>query len=164
MTDIEELSLVTGLSQGCTAAVFASFAGGLGQDYSNETTGCFDRKLVGRFVELSGWLPFNKQLEDIFQSSFSSADVLDRDAVNPSAQSATPDSDDIESAELQAINHIRDIIIDLPLLPAFATADSPGAVFLGHGSADERVSENLGQSLADFLQKELDMDVTWKVI
>ncbi|EER37202.1 conserved hypothetical protein [Histoplasma capsulatum H143] len=71
------------------------------------------------------------------------------------------DNDDSKSAELQAINHIRDIL-DPSMLPALATHNFQSPVFLGYGSADEKVSVNLGQSMVDFLQKRLDMDVTWK--
>ncbi|KKZ64442.1 hypothetical protein EMCG_09577 [[Emmonsia] crescens] len=155
--------ILGGLSQGCAAGVFTFLAGGLGEDYSNEMG---NRRLVGGFVGMSGWLPLNRQLEDIFQSS--SGDVLDEDDFNPFAQSPPPgpndgpDNDDGESAELQAINHIRDIL-DLPMLPALATHNFQSPVFLGHGSADEKVSVNLGQSMVDFLKKRLDMDVTWKV-
>ncbi|KAK2745909.1 hypothetical protein FQN57_003522 [Myotisia sp. PD_48] len=152
--------ILGGLSQGCAAGVFSFLAGGLGEDYSNETE-CCERRLLGGFVGMSGWLPFNRQLDDIFQSP-------DEDAFDPFAQSTTPgpddgaDNDAGESAELQAINHIRDIL-DLPMLPALATYSFQIPVFLGHGSADEKVSVNLGQSMVDFLHKRLDMDVTWKV-
>ncbi|OAX77629.1 hypothetical protein ACJ72_08070 [Emergomyces africanus] len=156
--------ILGGLSQGCAAGIFTFLAGGLGEDNSNEME-FRDRKLVGGFVGMSGWLPFNKQLEDIFQSS---RDAVDEDTYNPFAQSPPPSTDDGsvnddgESTELQAINHIRDIL-DLPMLPSLPTHNFQSPVFLGHGSADEKVSVNLGQSMVDFLQKRLDMDVTWKV-
>ncbi|PGH05802.1 hypothetical protein GX51_02775 [Blastomyces parvus] len=159
--------ILGGLSQGCAAGVFAFLAGGLGEDYGDNETEPYNGGLVGGFVGMSGWLPFNRQLEDICKSP--SSDVLDEDAFNPFAQSpplghddGSDNNGDSESAELQAINHIRDIL-DLPVVPALATHSFQSPVFLGHGSTDEKVSVNLGQSMVDFLQKRLDMDVTWKV-
>ncbi|PGH11637.1 hypothetical protein AJ79_04777 [Helicocarpus griseus UAMH5409] len=89
-----------------------------------------------------------------------------------------------ESAELRAINHIRDIL-DLPMLrPSFpptalttsvtdavsgigtelvAAKHLQTRVFLGHGSADEKVSVTLGRAMADFLKQRLNMDATWRV-
>ncbi|PGH34316.1 hypothetical protein GX50_02899 [[Emmonsia] crescens] len=108
---------------------------------------------------MSGYLPFNRQIEDIFP--LSSRDVLDEDTFNPFAQSPPLGPDDSESAQLQPINHIRDIL-NLPMLPVSATHHFQSPVFLGHGSADEKVSVNLVQCMIDFLQKRLDMNVTGK--
>ncbi|PGH09065.1 hypothetical protein GX51_00818 [Blastomyces parvus] len=108
------------------------------------------------------WLPLSRQLEQI---SPRSGDVSDQDpfAQSPQEIDEISDNEDKGSAELQAINHICDIL-DIPMLPA-----APGArhcyspVFLGPGSMEEKVSVKPSQSMIDFLGNRFDVDATWRV-
>ncbi|KAL1965781.1 hypothetical protein VTN77DRAFT_5102 [Rasamsonia byssochlamydoides] len=94
--------------------------------------------------------------------------------------------DDV-SPTIQALNHIRDILDLLSLslrndehnseewspLPRPSTSTSTTnfssysylrqtPVFLGHGSADPKVSVRLGERMASLLSDKLHMDVTWR--
>lgn len=82
---------------------------------------------------------------------------------------------------MDAINFIRDIL-DLPPFPTPASDNNDAAlenedslqaatanyaalqtpVFLGHGSADPKVSVRLGEKMTRLLADRLEMDVTWK--
>ena len=149
--------IIGGLSQGCAMGIFTFLAG----------VGDGGRKLGG-FVGMSGWLPMRRQLEDFFHplslndednSGIDKFDIFGRNSNNESGDELPP---------LEAINHIREIL-DLPPLPPISSDAKPPAdylqspVFLGHGSADEKVSIKLGEEMADFLTGKLQMDVTWKV-
>ncbi|KLJ06197.1 hypothetical protein EMPG_10378 [Blastomyces silverae] len=153
--------ILGGLSQGCAAGIF-TFLAGLFGEYDGSGAELSERKLVGGFVGMSGWLPLNGQLEEIFQ--FPSGNDSDQDpfARSPQETDEGSDNEDNDCAELQAINHIRDIL-DLPALPAPGAQHCQSPVFLGHGSMDEKVPVKLGRSMVDFLRNRLDVDVTWKV-
>lgn len=139
--------ILGGLSQGCATGIFTFLAG---QDDKM-------RKLGG-FAGMSGWLPLNGQLEQIFESAGLSLEDDDP---------FSKDGEEDPSPRLQAISHIRDILDlhPLPTTPApsdMGTAHLQAPVFLGHGSEDEKVSVKLGENIVGFLER-LEMDVTWKV-
>ncbi|RJE18192.1 Phospholipase/Carboxylesterase [Aspergillus sclerotialis] len=145
--------ILGGLSQGCAMGIFLFLAGGLDGDMG--------KRRLGGFVGMSGWLPFNKDLDEIFQASSS----VDGD--DPFAHGSAKGVD--EPPELQAVNHVRDIL-DLSPLPATISSGQQNLashlqspIFLGHGSADDRVSIRLGEQMAHFLSESLKLDVTWKV-
>lgn len=64
---------------------------------------------------------------------------------------------------MDTISHVRDILdLDpVSISGTFPTLQTP--VFLGHGSADPKVSVHLGERMVELLSKRLKMDVTWKV-
>lgn len=70
-------------------------------------------------------------------------------------------SDNEVPRPIQALNHIRDILDLAPLDELQYHGQTP--IFLGHGSADPKVSVALGQKMARLLSEGLEMDVTWKV-
>ncbi|RAO69397.1 uncharacterized protein BHQ10_005409 [Talaromyces amestolkiae] len=204
-----------GLSQGCAAGIFTLLGGGIGES-GNER--------LGAFFGMSGWLPFERQLnsmtndkegeeedaeeendqnhkesvsdeEDESDDSESSDDDEDEEDDNHSesetdivvsfgdaesdAFSANIEDElaafdpfqseaheDFERAPrsgiVDTINHVRDLldltsISSTESLPALKTP-----VFLGHGSADPKVSVHLGEKMARLLSKKLKMNVTWK--
>ncbi|RMJ22385.1 Phospholipase/Carboxylesterase [Aspergillus sp. HF37] len=149
--------ILGGLSQGCAMGMFAFLAGvshGGGK--------------LGGFVGMSGWLPLRRQLEEFFQPlSLDDEDGSGIDEFDVFGRSSNSESGD-EHPPLEAINHIRDILDLPPLSPTSSDGKPPAGhlqspVFLGHGSADEKISIKLGEEMADFLAGKLQMDVTWKV-
>lgn len=152
--------ILGGLSQGCAMGMFTFLAG--------DASG---RRRLGGFLGMSGWLPLNRQLEAFFQSSPSFYD--DAGAATADSDLFAHGSDDeggYESPQLQAINHIRGIADLSSLSPTPSTSGSPptdylqSPVFLGHGSADDKVSVKLGENMAGFLTERLHVHVTWKVL
>lgn len=78
------------------------------------------------------------------------------------------DGDDVP-AHIQAVYHIRDIL-GMPTFKCDADESEDALrvshletpVFLGHGSADPKVSVDLGRRMASILSDGFGMDVTWK--
>lgn len=169
--DVFRRIIVGGLSQGCAASVFALLGGGFG--FGGNLKDANGPGPLGAFVGMSGWLPFHAQLRDIARST-SSLGSENGDDFDPFSTSADDGQDEAsehgpESPLVTAINHVRDIL-DLPPLrsPDILSEEKPAVdhlripVFLGHGSADPKVSVQLGEKMADFLSAGLSMDVTWK--
>ncbi|KAF7122111.1 hypothetical protein CNMCM5793_000066 [Aspergillus hiratsukae] len=78
------------------------------------------------------------------------------------------DGDDVP-AHIQAVNHIRDILGMPPFQSEVDGSENAlrvpyleTPVFLGHGSADPKVSVDLGRRMASILSDGFGMDVTWK--
>ncbi|KAH8702000.1 Alpha/Beta hydrolase protein [Talaromyces proteolyticus] len=228
--------ILGGLSQGCTASIFALLGGHFGES-GNES--------LAAFFGMSGWLPFEKQLNNMFYTVAMEAknegeDSNDDDEsdlltgymqqldMEPSEEGESSDEYEEEDEEertlyddtdnddktdvalrgvesdhttfttedqvsffpfqsifqedtpssdiMDTINYIRDIL-DLPQISIAASdqGNRDGSkdtatcshslrtpVFLGHGSADPKVSVRLGEKMAKFLSNKLKMDVTWK--
>ncbi|GAM37826.1 acyl-protein thioesterase [Talaromyces pinophilus] len=199
--------ILGGLSQGCAAGIFTLLGGGFGES-GNER--------LGAFIGMSGWLPFEKQLNDMTddeeekdekeeddqddeesesddsESSDEDEDEEDDDGSDSEAridvslsdaasnavssgievnfaafdpfQSETQEDSgrDSHSNIMDVINHVRDILDleSVSISGTFSALQTP--VFLGHGSADPKVSVHLGERMAELLSKKLKMDVTWK--
>ncbi|EED20286.1 acyl-protein thioesterase 1,2, putative [Talaromyces stipitatus ATCC 10500] len=206
--------IIGGLSQGCAAAIFTLLGGGFGES-GNERPGAF--------FGMSGWLPFEKQLNSMMNVQGMSSDRVheteEEDEEEDDSESSDDDDDRSESdvginvsfndtasdnfasdAEVNlasfdpfqrdpqdnpenniadALNSVRDIL-DLPPVviglsapddddnetthevttEAFPILQTP--IFLGHGSADSKVSVRLGEKMAELLSKKMKIDVTWK--
>ncbi|KAB8220933.1 Alpha/Beta hydrolase protein [Aspergillus novoparasiticus] len=139
--------IIGGLSQGCATSIFC-LLGGFPED---------DKvRQVGGFIGMSGWLPFEREISGVLNSGERESDSEEDD----------PFSNDDENGEdipghVQAINHVRDIL-NLPSLEQSSCSYLGTPVFLGHGSADPKVSVELGQRMASILSDGFGMDVTWK--
>ncbi|KAK2734876.1 hypothetical protein FQN57_001439 [Myotisia sp. PD_48] len=153
-----------GLSQGCAASAFTLLGGGFGSDGNQK---------LGGYIGLSGWLPFERQLNDL-----SKPNALDNGDDPFSSSERTDDAVGL----FDALNHIRDIL-DLPLLtpeqsgssnlePILPSSAPPekystpdylrSPAFIAHGAKDEKVIIHLGEKLTKFLCSTMQMDVTWK--
>lgn len=156
--------IVGGLSQGCAASMFCLLGG------FPPTTEERESKRLGAFIGMSGWLPLEEETsgilkinEDDEQKSETEAGEHEDDD-DPFASDADDGGDDIP-VQAQAVNHIRDVL-DLPPIPSGTPTELDGVlhvpVFLGHGSADPKVSVSLGQRMALILSSGFGMDVTWR--
>lgn len=202
--------ILGGLSQGCAAGIFTLLGGGFGES-GNERPGAF--------FGMSGWLPFERQLNDITNDEEEEEDDDeeeeddwdDEESESDDSESSDEDEDegddhrsdseakidvslsdaesdavssDIEvnfaafdpfqsesqedsgrdsrSNIMDVINHVRDILDleSVSISGTFPALQTP--VFLGHGSADPKVSVHLGERMAELLSEKLKMDVTWK--
>ena len=139
-----------GLSQGCATALYALLT--FEPPESNSSTSSCP---IGAVVGMSGWLPFRNHVDEIFCETGESSeddDPFDRgdDLESPSAN----------SKEIQALNLLRDNI-NLCSLSSIQPVVLQTPVFLGHGTADEKVNVQLGEKAAATLRY-LGMNVTWK--
>ncbi|PLB51485.1 alpha/beta-hydrolase [Aspergillus steynii IBT 23096] len=146
--DVYSRIVIGGLSQGCAASIFGLLGGFSGR--------------LGGFVGMSGWLPFESEIVESWN-----LDVED-DGQDDNDPFAHDDEDDGEiPAFIRALNHVRDVL-DLPPLQHEGGTSLEDVVhlqtpiFLGHGSADPKVSVNLGHRMGCVLSDYFGMDVTWK--
>ncbi|KAE8312515.1 Alpha/Beta hydrolase protein [Aspergillus transmontanensis] len=139
--------IIGGLSQGCATSVFCLLGGFLEDGKIRQ---------LGGFIGMSGWLPFEREISRLLESGEGKSGTDDDD---PFSQN-DDDSEDIPG-NVQAINHVRDIL-NLPALQNSSLTYLDTPVFLGHGSADPKVSVELGQRMASILSDGFGMDVTWK--
>ena len=139
-----------GLSQGCATALYALLTFEPPQSISSTST-C----PIGAIMGMSGWMPFRNHVDEILCETKGSSDEDDPfDRV-----------DDLESLSanakaIQALNVLRENI-DLCSLSTLQPLALQTPVFLGHGTADDKVNVQLGEEAAATL-RELGMDVTWK--
>lgn len=138
--------IIGGLSQGCATSVFC-LLGGFPED---------DKiRQLGGFIGMSGWLPFERDISRLLESGEDESETED----DPFSRD-DEDGEDIPG-NIQAINHVRDVL-NLPALQNSSLSYLNTPVFLGHGSADPKVSVELGRRMASILSDEFGMDVTWK--
>ncbi|CAH0043728.1 unnamed protein product [Clonostachys solani] len=109
---------------------------------------------LGGFIGMSGWLPYSKDLRE----------VLKNDAENnPFGEDPFDVPDGRKSEEQEPIHKAVDFIRDL--LGGDRQALSRNAlatpVFLGHGTADEKVAPELGESACSTL-REIGFKVLWR--
>ncbi|PKY04389.1 putative phospholipase/carboxylesterase [Aspergillus campestris IBT 28561] len=161
--------VIGGLSQGCAASVFCVLGGSPGQDSGQ-------RRRLGGFVGMSGWLPFEREITGLL--GLDDEDEGENEDDDPFSRNDEEDED--IPAPIQALNHVRDIL-DLPSLRHEGESGFEGVVqkgdsescgppkphlqtpvFLGHGFADPKVSVDLGERMASVLSHGFGMDVTWK--
>lgn len=159
--------IVGGLSQGCAASIFCLLGGFPLTSEEGES------KRLGAFIGMSGWLPLEEEISGILkiserdeQKSEGEAGEYDDDEEDddPFASDTGGEDGDIP-VQAQAVNHIRDVL-DLPPIQSDthtgldSVLDVP--VFLGHGSAEPKVSVSLGQRMALVLSSGFGMGVTWR--
>lgn len=117
---------------------------------------CLDHPLGG-FIGMSGWLPFQRDLEEIMNSH----ELTNEAEEDPFEQYERTDADASHVPILEALtfahdNLSREVGSYKDLVSPLSTP-----VFIGHGDADEKVGIQLGIDLCRTL-KLLDMDVSWK--
>lgn len=116
---------------------------------------------------MSGWLPFEEEIATFFdkgkQGEFESE--VEEDDKDPFAHDT--DGSDVPT-HIQAVNNIRDILNLSPFQSVDDDLENALHVylktpaFLGHGSADPKVSVDLGRRMASILSDRFGMNVTWK--
>ena len=133
---------------------------------------------LGGFIGMSGWLPF---AQDIALEAEPSLQSDDEEQNDPFSRLVTATSEDvaeildvdesIPARQLRAANFVRDLIDLGPLQQPLEGHEKEKPTskaqlyntpyFLGHGTADEKVSIRLGVQSRDTLIQ-LGQDVTWK--
>ncbi len=118
-----------GLSQGCAMSLSVL----LSLDYC-----------IGGFVGISGYLPFQDDFDEAVEAA-----VVDED--DPFSRSVNRGYED---PAVQATIFAKDLL-GLPLLekPGRESTAHSTPIFLGHGSADEKVPCSLGEAMATTLEK-----------
>ncbi|KAE8357953.1 Alpha/Beta hydrolase protein [Aspergillus caelatus] len=139
--------IIGGLSQGCATSI-SCLLGGFPEDDK--------MKPLGGFIGMSGWLPFEQEISGLLGFDGSESDLEDDDPFSHDDE----DGEDVPG-HIHAINHIRDAL-NMPALQQSSLSYLNTPFFLGHGSADPKVSVNLGQRMASILSDGFGMDVTWK--
>ncbi|ODM17959.1 hypothetical protein SI65_06747 [Aspergillus cristatus] len=150
--------VIGGLSQGCAASVFCLLGG----------FPSAEKKPLGGAVGMSGWLPFEREIAGLLKIDEGDQGESESEEDDDDPFAHDTDGDDVPT-HIQAVNHIRDI---LGMSPLQSDANDPEdrvpasylktPVFLGHGSADPKVSVDLGRQIASILSDRLGMDVMWK--
>lgn len=103
---------------------------------------------VGGFIGISGWLPYRNDIDDALGDNASEDDIFEEE--NPFDTSSCTTTDDQEPI-FKVVDFVRDLLggdNQSPSQNAFATP-----VFLGHGSADEKIAIELGENARSTLQR-----------
>ena len=103
---------------------------------------------VGGFVGMSGWLPYRNDIHEALGDNASEDNICE--AENPfdtSNGAKTEDQDPI----FKAVDVVRDLLGGDNQSPSQNALATP--VFLGHGSADEKIMIALGENARDTLRK-----------
>jgi predicted esterase len=134
-----ERIILGGLSHGC--AMGLAFM--LGLDFA-----------LGGFVGMSGWLPFQRDLHDILNSSLpdEAEDIFDRTEAGEGSRDATVDALLFQREILSTERNDTDKIKNCLSTP----------VFIGHGEVDEKVKVSLGEGIVSTLRS-MGVDVTWRL-
>jgi hypothetical protein len=142
--------------------------------------GTAPRQSVGGFIGMSGWLPFARDIVCAAEPTRQNDNEEDNDpfiradAGGGGAEDRTEmlDADEsVPARQLRAANFVRDLVDLEPLQRALEGRETENQTsnahlydtpcFLGHGTADEKVSVRLGAQSRDTLVQ-LGLDVTWK--
>ena len=161
--------IIGGLSQGCAMAliVLLSFAGSGAASDEGKCTGKPGKEFLGGFIGMSGWLPFAQDIASAALPTFQGGDEGNDDPFGepPVSQDLAERFDVDESMlarQLRVANFVRDIVDLAPLEGQTSqTRLHHTPCFLGHGTADEKVSFHLGEESRDTL-RQLGLNVTWK--
>lgn len=112
---------------------------------------CLERPLGG-FIGISGWLPYQKDLQEIMQEKDDVTDDIFGSDEDPVEQSPS----------LKVVEFVREFLaVEINDVSLTNTSLST-PVFVGHGEADEKIKYILGQDISRTL-KLLGMNVTWKL-
>ena len=143
--------VLVGLSQGCATALFTLLTYTIPNPEGKRPP-----PALGAVVGMSGWLPFEKRVNELFSAiqsdkersaSFSTATSGPGEKVQP--------SDTVIS-----IKALSTICTLCGLDPLTTSSLPPTPIFLGHGTSDELVSVRLGEKARDTLQV-LGFEVEW---
>jgi predicted esterase len=113
---------------------------------------------VGRFIGMSGWLPFRHEIDPILgldedgnaideHGGGQDDDIFGTSPDEPFATSPNSSSEEQQKPVVKALAHIRELL-------AFDSAESPcmdksaltTPIFLGHGESDEKIKHSFGVS------------------
>ncbi|KAL9634318.1 MAG: hypothetical protein Q9204_003045 [Flavoplaca sp. TL-2023a] len=134
-----------GLSQGCAAALIALLM--------------WDGEPIVAAFGMCGWLPFRKQMEDIFvDASESGAENASGDADDLFETGDEVDGDD-HDAPNQAVAFLKEEVAMSAEGCSMVVRQIP--LFLGHGTEDEKVPIELGREAASCLER-LGVRVNWR--
>lgn len=170
--------IIGGLSQGCAMAlvVLLSFAGSGAASDEGICAGKPGEDVLGGFIGMSGWLPFAQDIASAALSTLQDYDEGNDDPFSePRVSQELADAFEVDESllarQLRAANFVRDIVDLAPLQQALDGQGNESQTsnarlyhmpcFLGHGTADEKVSFRLGEESRDTLQQ-LGLNVTWK--
>lgn len=112
---------------------------------------CLEHPLGG-FIGMSGWLPYQKDLEEIMQVKDDIGDDIFGSDEEPVEQSPI----------LKVVEFVRELLTVEAKNASLTNTSLSTPVFIGHGETDEKVKHILGQDISRTL-KLLGMDVTWKL-
>nr|POF15192.1 acyl-protein thioesterase 1 [Quercus suber] len=158
---------IGGLSQGCAMSLHVLLS------YQGWKAGgdTLKPEALGGFVGMSGWLPFAKDVADIIiHPTKTGCETDDNDLEEDDPFARSDGSEDEEelfdqprnslSAATDVCNLVRDNM-DLPPLTDSQPLCLETAVFLGHGTNDEKVKIEKGVQIASLL-KDVGFGVTWR--
>ena len=163
--------IIGGLSQGCATALCAllTFEPATEDKKAPEEQGSCS---LGAMIGMSGWLPFYGVMND---EAINTPKELTTEP-NPFTPDPDPDpnfnpnpnpapTNINKTLPLRAINSLRETLNLHPLLnPSQAQSSlQKTPIFLGHGTADEKVDFQHAEKAVDFLKTRIGMKVTWRV-
>ena len=140
--------ILGGLSQGCATALCCL----LSLNFP-----------LGGFIGMSGWLPFQKEIEAATrdEDDSSNENPLGSDTDDPFEHSEEK-SQDIQDPIVRVMDLTRDLLcLDKPEYTSRANSPLLTPVFLGHGEADDKVKPCYGKSASETLVA-CGFQVTWK--
>ncbi|KAI1196827.1 phospholipase/carboxylesterase [Nemania serpens] len=139
--------ILGGISQGCGMSLSVL----LGLEYP-----------LGGYIGISGYLPYQQEIEDAINGEDTSDDGIDDD--NPFA---TSDDESLPTdPALRALNFERDLLcIDTPQDASSKQNQTASStpIFLGHGDADEKKPYKLGEAAARTMRAAGYNKVEWKL-
>ena len=143
--------ILGGLSQGCATVLCTLLTFEPSRMEERE-----DTDALGAVIGMSGWLPLNKQIDEVLQQTAAPGGHNDPDDESDTAISqSTQPSRVIEAFNLVRNNmHSSSLDTDRP-------ANLKVPIFLGHGTGDYVVEPHLGEEAASTM-RDLGFDVTWK--
>lgn len=119
---------------------------------------------IGGFIGMSGWMPFRQDIHSLVTGE-GPADDEDNPFGEEGDVSSTSEAREPAEQEpiIKAANFVRDLlsVAGIPISTASQTAiDTP--IFLGHGSADSKITLELGEDVRTTL-KAIGFKVRWEV-
>ncbi|KIH94166.1 phospholipase/carboxylesterase [Sporothrix brasiliensis 5110] len=133
-----------GLSQGCAMALICLIA--------------LERP-IGRFVGMSGWLPFQKEIEARAGAGAAAVDRSELESVLLGGANTAKYGPHRSLAN--GIDYVRELLQLENVVSDGTHAILSTPVFLGHGTADDKVKISLGEA-AQYTMCRLGFDVAWK--
>jgi predicted esterase len=143
-----------GLSQGCAMALHVLLA--FEREEEESSMG------FGGFIGMSGWLPFQNDVDGLL--GISKGDDDEEEDENPFGNEIRDeeDSEDEEEAVVKVAQFIRNEVMDLPEAKTEILTGRHTPIFLGHGDQDDVVPLEYGRNMMEAL-KAMSMNVGWKV-
>ncbi|XXH00870.1 hypothetical protein Hte_007221 [Hypoxylon texense] len=131
--------IIGGLSHGCAMALSCLLA----LDFS-----------LGAFIGMSGWLPFQPDIEELLRSE----DGTDDDMDDPFSTHDEEPRDPV----IDVVDFSRDLVCFPALSKQTRNATSLATpIFLGHGNLDEKIKHSFGENALTLLSS-VGYNVTWK--